>query len=368
MAQAYYSPDVVQTGQVPSTQTNFPRLFLPTDNRFRTIANGGHVANANGYDIRPYSDAALTTALTFELVPGTYNASTGTFEMWVLVPSLADGYVVHLCYGDASLTTDGSSTSTWPSQYKGVYHFGSSASLSLSDSTSNANTLTNSGAVAAAGKIGGGASVNGTSDYLVTGSNIGISGAGTRTLKLWVNPNAVTTPSKYLLAMGVDDGTFHPFDLAVGVGGTGVIYDYNSATDWQSAGSAISPSVMSRLVITYNGGAIQTAGSVKIYKDGSLVTISATGGGTGVLNTSAAPLNIGRYQGNSNFIGGILDEVQASNTEDSANWITTEYNNQSAPGTFSVLGTEVAVGGASPTYPQIERGIRGLTRGLAQAA
>ena len=39
----HYTPFTVQTGQVPSTQTDFPVLLLPTDARFKTTGNGGNV-------------------------------------------------------------------------------------------------------------------------------------------------------------------------------------------------------------------------------------------------------------------------------------------------------------------------------------
>ena len=160
MAQTHYTPFTVASGQVQNGPlSDFTMVIAVTDDRFRTIANGGHVANANGYDIRPYADAGLTTPLTFELVPGTFNATTGTFEMWVLLSSIDDdgSSVVYLGYGDTALTTDGSSTSTWPTKYKGVWHMGGPSSLVLTDSTSNANNGTSSGVSAAAGKLGGAA-------------------------------------------------------------------------------------------------------------------------------------------------------------------------------------------------------------------
>src|SRR5204863_1636661 len=40
--------------KVPSTQSNFTVLVNVTDPALKTIVNGGHVANANGYDIGFY--------------------------------------------------------------------------------------------------------------------------------------------------------------------------------------------------------------------------------------------------------------------------------------------------------------------------
>src|SRR5215813_13150677 len=37
---------------------------------------------------------------------------------------------------------------------------------------------------------------------------------------------------------------------------------------------------------------------------------------------------------------GTLDEVRLSTTERTANWVTTEYNNQNSPGTFITMGSE----------------------------
>jgi hypothetical protein len=45
---------------VPSTQTNFTVSVSVTDPALKTVANGGHVANANGYDIGFYADSGTT--------------------------------------------------------------------------------------------------------------------------------------------------------------------------------------------------------------------------------------------------------------------------------------------------------------------
>ena len=43
--------------KVPSTQSNFTVLVSVTDPALKTLANGGHVANANGFDIGFYADS-----------------------------------------------------------------------------------------------------------------------------------------------------------------------------------------------------------------------------------------------------------------------------------------------------------------------
>ncbi len=48
------------------------------------------------------------------------------------------------------------------------------------------------------------------------------------------------------------------------------------------------------------------------------------------------------YNQAGSFAQGILDQWTFSTTVRSANWIATEYNNESAPSTFATLGTEVS--------------------------
>ena len=43
---------------------------------------------------------------------------------------------------------------------------------------------------------------------------------------------------------------------------------------------------------------------------------------------------------NTGYFNGPLDEVRISNTSRSADWVTTEYKNQSAPSTFYALASE----------------------------
>ena len=56
--------------KVPSTQSNFTVLVSLTDPALKTVANGGHVANANGYDIGFYADSG-----------GDYKAQVGSGEI-----------------------------------------------------------------------------------------------------------------------------------------------------------------------------------------------------------------------------------------------------------------------------------------------
>ena len=85
---------------------------------------------------------------------------------------------------------------------------------------------------------------------------------------------------------------------------------------------------------TTNGFGALVNGAADITVSSSRSALKTTAGST---NIGRDPVNAGRsWNGN-------LDEVRVASVKRSADWITTEYNNQSAPGTFETLGTEVAV-------------------------
>ena len=79
--------------KVPSTQSNFTVLVSVTDPALKTIANGGHVANANGYDIGFYADSGGSTKLKWEVEK--YDGTVGNLIAWVKIPTRVE-YVRHV--------------------------------------------------------------------------------------------------------------------------------------------------------------------------------------------------------------------------------------------------------------------------------
>src|SRR5439155_310959 len=92
--------------KVPSTQSNFTVMVNVTDPALKTVANGGHVANANGYDIGFYADSGGTTKLKWQVEK--YNGTTGNLIAWVKIPSVSSSIdtVFYLMYGNSSINTD----------------------------------------------------------------------------------------------------------------------------------------------------------------------------------------------------------------------------------------------------------------------
>ncbi len=331
----YYSPLNINAAQVPSTQTDFPVLVSVTDTRFKTVGNGGHVQSSSGFDIRPYTNSGLGTAITgYELER--YNASTGEVIMWVKVSSLSSSTTPFvLAYGDSGISTDGSSTSTWSNSFGAVWHLKDGTTLSLADSSATGNNQgysTASHPTAVTGKIDGGAGFNsGSAQGLTAGSYQ----QNAITYSIWANATSLGSAYQYPIAKD----SASQFNL-IGVKSSGKLRWMVNATsqiDADGTGSTtLSTGTWYYLVLTYDS----TAGLIG-YVNGS---VDKTVAANGVCSTYTQGIDIsGLSTFSTAYWNGPLDEGRLASVARSPDWITTEYNNQSAPGTFETLGTEVAV-------------------------
>jgi hypothetical protein len=330
MAFTHYSPVTVNGGQVPAAQSDFPMLINSTDTRFKTTGNGGHVQNSNGYDVRPYSDSALTSPLTYELER--YNGSTGEVVMWVKIASIDVGSVVYLAYGDSSLSTDGSSTNTWSNSFTAVWHLKDGSTLSVNDSTAGAYNGNNHGVTAAAGQIDGcGGFASASSQYIDTD---GVTPPMTAafTYSLWLN--GTTFPNDYNGT--ITRGQAAVDDTAIFVKSNGLLYVKTSQVNYDGTGSI----TLSTATWYYVVAAYDSTNGLNVWINGSLdKNVAASGNQT----TGAIATDIGRQRSTgTRYFNGKMDEVRIASAARSANWMTTEYNNQNAPGTFYTLGSEVA--------------------------
>lgn len=87
-AASYQRAITIDHTKVPNTdQVNFPFLLNTTDSTLATVANGGHVASSNGYDIIFTSDSAGQNVLNYEMEE--YNPATGQVVAWIRIPTLS---------------------------------------------------------------------------------------------------------------------------------------------------------------------------------------------------------------------------------------------------------------------------------------
>ncbi len=174
--------DHTKVGTLDHTdQTDFPVLVSFTDTTLKTVANGGHVQNANGYDIAFASDSSNASPLFWEIE--SYDGTTGTVVAWVKVPTVShtSNTIIYVLYGNSLISSFQSDiTQVWDSNYLGVYHLGNSSGLSLLDSTSHHLDGTNNGATSTSGQIGLAAAFTGGSNITVgTTTDFNLTTAGT---------------------------------------------------------------------------------------------------------------------------------------------------------------------------------------------
>lgn len=331
-----------------SDQTDFPVLISGTMSSLATTANGGHVQNANGYDIVFTSDAAGQTQLDHEI--DTFNGSTGAVAFWVRIPTLSHSAdtTVYMWYGNSSITTSQENRSgVWRNGYSLVQHYGNGSTLSLGDSSSNNNSTTNTGITSTTGKISGGANFPNTApDLLRVTSSASIKPASALTLEAWAKPtDNGSSGVGQIIDMGYrSDGTWNSpylsYNLAMHSNSPTIEFNVTTAGAIKTLVSATSVTYgqWNHVVATYNGSVM------KVYMNGVLDphTTNVTGS---IDYGSSGDLAIGLdspYHKSYPWNGG-LDEVRISSVARSADWVSTEYNNQFSPSSFAnVCGEQSA--------------------------
>lgn len=331
----------VTAAKVAATLTDYPSYIdlseMPAS-FWSTVTNGGG-------DIRCYSDEALTTELAREVV--SCDTATDTGELHVKIPSLTTSTVIYI-------TVDGTSTepavgstygrnAVW-SDYAAVYHFQSDAS----DSSGNQSDGTVTGATNGADKIGNGYDFDGTDDEIDFGRITELESQGAYTLSAWHSTDLGT------------DAHLWGSSLGAGSSNSQAYYENTSPTDIYFAVSSIN----NRLVYpttdmtadqkhylqqVFDGSLSGNSNRLKVYLDGVNKTADGSFVGT-IESTSGSDTRnfvIGRNPNGTNFpLNGTFDELRIIQSALSADWISTEYNNQDSPSTFWTLAE---AGGATFT-------------------
>lgn len=323
--------------QPASDLTDFPVLFSGTYTYLKTEANGGKVKNSNGYDIRFFSDAGLTTLLKFERV--FWDGATGECEFWFKVPTLtnAAALVVYLAYGNPAIVTDQQDiTGTWNSNYAGVWHLPNGSTLGLLDSTSNGFTLTNNNsATATAGKIDGCVDLVEASTQYLSKPFSGASALNTaaQTYSCWVKADSF--PHAYNAAISrAQAGNFCQM-FAKSTGKIAMYVQAVATISYDGTGTnTLSTGTWYYVVMTYDS----SQGLIGYFNGASDGTAAANGN----LTTGATVDTSIGYDLNTTPRGwdGQIDEVRISNVARSADWIAAEYSNQNDPANFYSIGGE----------------------------
>jgi hypothetical protein len=136
---SYRKAITVNSGQVPSAQSNFPVLISLTSD-----AGLSAHALANGNDIL-FTTSDGVTKIPYQRE----NYGGGTLVAWVNCPSVTNGTVLYMYYGNPGAADQQQATSAWDINYVGVYHV-DEATTGIGD-YKDATTTANNGMVQDAG-------------------------------------------------------------------------------------------------------------------------------------------------------------------------------------------------------------------------
>ncbi len=319
---------------------NFTMLVSMTDADLRSVANGGDVESSNGYDILfTYGDCGATT-LAHQIE--NYNPVTGNFVAWVKVNKLnaTANTNLHMYYGNSSITTDPSSTSSWHSNVSAVYHLSNN---DFSDGSPNGMNGTNISTGVVTGKIGEGRSFNGSSQYInVSETGTTSLDVTTLTMSAWVYPTNYNVVSDRGIIVNKEN--IYEMGLQDNVGALQVA---SGPGCWRWAGTGVVPlNTWSKVTVVYAGGA------QKHYVNG--VLIDNFNDCTNPLSTNDSDMRIGARGGDggaSSFFFGNMDEIKVVAREETPDWIMTEYTNQNSPSTFYTKSTEMTASGLCTALP-----------------
>lgn len=334
---------------IPAAQSNFPAVVDVTLASLKTTGNGGNVQNANGYDIGFYSSTDCATG-KINYQRENYVGTTGEFEAWVPITTLNTSTVVYMCYGDASVSTDpSSSTAPWDANYVSVYHLTNGGAATTTDSTANKNDGVNTSVQSStAGQIDGATSFDGTNGYIAPLGKTNIpSGAASTMMEGWFNASVAT--GGYRVGVSVGDVTTASTGYFVLNHNGDAILGLQSHFDTDTG--VFASAGWHHIAITYDGTTQNT------YVDGSQFASNAQTYNVQLNNIhSIVGIGVDANPGFSDPLWqGTIDETRISNVARSANWVKTDYWNSFATGTagFWNVGSETAVGGGGSSTTQL---------------
>lgn len=338
----------INPSQVAGTSdiTNFPVMIkFSSDNDLRTVANSGYVENSNGYDIVFTAEDGVTL-LDFELER--YNASTGELTAWVKVPVLYTNIStnIYMYYGNTAISTNQSSAAVVWSDYYAVWHLENNSFADASgngQTASNFSTTNQSPAYINDGRLNNGTQWMEMASFPNLTTNFSMSAWG------YTNDNTRGGQRIFCDDEGVSGAA--GYALSIADGGTGRLRFFSRGSNpviLDSPSGAIASNTWYHMVGVANISALTKS----IYINGSNV---ASGSYTGAWGTDNGKASIaGEVAGaeTGNRLLGRIDEVRIAKTALSADWIATEYNNQSSPSTFYSVSTQpnVFVGSSNTNW------------------
>lgn len=340
---------IIQSSLVSATLTDFPVLLtedtIPAE---ACDADGTSPAQEGGGDVRFTSDANGNNQLPLEVVKFDIDNDPANCvaEMYVKVPtvSASTDTSIWMWYNTSTSDSQPAASSTygsqnvWDSNFKGVWHLDESSGA-RSDSTANANNLTdNNTVVSATGKWNTAADFESSnSEYLsiADASQSGLDITGGLTMAAWVN---LETTGSDQIVMGkwngqtAADKSFFTLIRAANVLG-GTVSSNGTTETTQSSSNTLSGSTWHHVAVVY-----EPSTRIEVYVDGVSRGTNTTSIPSS-LHNSGVEFSLGRVQDNSSgvaYFDGLIQAARVAAIDRSDDWISAEYNNQSDPATFAI--------------------------------
>ncbi len=300
---------------------------------------------SSGDNIRFYIDGTQATSTS-----STYSGSINYYDVpfrigfssWGESDTQIDGVIDEVRVSNTARSAEWIKTShTNQSVPSNFYSLGTeetaAAEEGIKDSTSNNNDGAACGDMSSgdqvAGKINGSLNFDGVDEYIDCDNDASLQITGTMTIEAWCKPDVTGTYAGIAGKLRYASGDYAGYALAkhdtnkfrfvVASSDTSEVIDSDSTyaeTDWH------------HIVGVHRGTTFY------LYVDGTEQTAT----GTRAIEESNQYFHIGRQYADydDRWWYGKIDEVRISNTDRSAKWIKTEYNNHNDPANFCNLGTE----------------------------
>ncbi|MFW9853412.1 MAG: DUF2341 domain-containing protein [Candidatus Thorarchaeota archaeon] len=327
----------INAAKVSADLTNFPVLIDLYDPDLQNNAQ------ASGNDIFFTDSTGYTLYHEIELYDRVYNSTHAHLVAWVRTNLTASqNTLISMYYDNPTAVNRVNPKSVWDDQYVGVWHLKedpSASSPQIKDSTSYGNDGVAQGGLNTSGQIS--AKMDGGMDFwgsqnINLGNDQSLDITQELTVDLWVNLDIDASTGSWPPIIGKGDGdSFNGWMLFQLEQSHTLKFVYKNSTSPNWILSTGEPSTLQldtwhHIVVTFS----VSQGVARLYIDGSVFDTSFNI--AEILSSSDSLF----FSKNTFSFDGSLDEVRISKVARSADWITTQYNNQYDPSSFYSLGIE----------------------------
>ncbi|MFX1530578.1 MAG: DUF2341 domain-containing protein [Promethearchaeota archaeon] len=271
----------------------------------------------------------------------TYSGTQAKLVAWVRIPLLSPftDTIIEMYYGNSTMNSRQNPTGVWDDNYVGVWHLSEDPTGIIDDSTSNNNDGNSYGSMDTGdqilGKIDGSINFDGNDDNIATEENNLLAGCSSLTMSAWIKP--LDTQSDYCGIIEYDNTTdVSSFDAGMELRDTGE----PRVNIWTTSGFKYVDSSVPLPTTQFTYFVFVYDGDLNIYLDGSFDSSTPH---SGTVRNNPRYINIGRNTHDGMSFNGTIDEIHISNINRSADWISTEYNNQYDPNSFYSVGEEYGI-------------------------